>query len=63
MSSSGAKIPKFFTVQEVAEALGVWPRTVRRWIKNEKLAVHRFGGVVRIAEADFKAFLAAHRSP
>jgi excisionase family DNA binding protein len=57
----GGKIPKFFTVKQVAEALGVSSRTVRRWIKNEELAVHRFGGAVRVAEADLKAFLAAHR--
>jgi excisionase family DNA binding protein len=63
MSSSGAKSPKFLTVKQVAEALGVSPRTVWRWIKNEELTVHRFGGAVRVAEADFKAFLAAHRSP
>jgi len=61
MNSGGAKIPKFFTVKQVAEALGVSPRTVWRWIKNEELAVHRFGGAVRVAEADLKAFLATHR--
>jgi excisionase family DNA binding protein len=59
---SGARIPKFFTVEQVAEALDVDPRTVRRWIANRTLAVHRFGRrSVRIAEADLKAFLALHR--
>ena len=52
---------KFFTTTEVAERLGVATRTVRRWIKSGDLVVHRFGGVVRIAEGDLRAFLAAHR--
>jgi excisionase family DNA binding protein len=52
---------KFFTIAEVAEQLGVVTRTVRRWIKTGDLVVHRFGGVVRIAEGDLRTFLAAHR--
>ena len=36
-------------------------RTVRRWIEKELLIAHRIAGVVRIAEGDFRAFLAAHR--
>jgi excisionase family DNA binding protein len=62
MNSSAPKIPKFFTVKQVAEALGISPRTVWRWIKNRELAVHRFRGSVRVAETDLNAFLAAHRS-
>lgn len=52
---------KLFTIVEVAERLHVVTRTVRRWIKAGDLVVHRIGGVVRIAEADLKAFLALHR--
>ena len=55
-------LPSFYTIGQVAEALGVSSRTVRRWIANGALAVHRFdGAVVRIAERDFLAFLAVHR--
>ena len=61
MNDGGGKIPKFFTVNQIAEMLDISTRTVWRWIKSEALAVHRFGGVVRVAEADLKAFLAAHR--
>jgi excisionase family DNA binding protein len=61
MNSGGAKNPKFFTVKQIAEMLDVSTRTVRRWIESQALAVHRFGGVVRVADADLKAFLAAHR--
>jgi excisionase family DNA binding protein len=62
MNSGGAKSQKFFTVLQIAEMLDVSTRTVRRWIESEALAVHRFGGVVRVAEADLKAFLASHRA-
>jgi excisionase family DNA binding protein len=52
---------KFFTIADVAERLDVVTRTVRRWVKSGDLLVHRFGGVVRIAEGDLQAFLTAHR--
>jgi excisionase family DNA binding protein len=51
----------FFTIADVAERLHVSARTVRRWIEAGDLVVHRVGGIVRIAEADFRAFLALHR--
>jgi excisionase family DNA binding protein len=54
---------RFFTIREVAERLDVATRTVRRWIKSGDLVAHRFGGAVRIAESDLKAFLARHRDP
>jgi excisionase family DNA binding protein len=52
---------KFYTVDEVAGALGVSTRSVRRWIKRKKLVAHQFGAAVRIAESDLKAFVADHR--
>jgi excisionase family DNA binding protein len=52
---------KFFTIAEVAERLHVATRTVRRWIKNGDLVVHRVGGVVRVAESDLRTFLAMNR--
>jgi excisionase family DNA binding protein len=60
MRSSGAKSPRFFTRMQIAEMLDVDPRTVSRWIKSGALAAYRVRGVLRIAEADLKAFLAAH---
>jgi excisionase family DNA binding protein len=36
-------------------------RTVHRWIKNGKSVAHVFGGAVRIAETDHKAFVGTHR--
>jgi len=52
---------KFRTIAHVAEMLDVSTRTVRRWIADHELAVHRFGSAVRIADADLKVFLALHR--
>jgi excisionase family DNA binding protein len=52
---------KFLTIAQVAEILQVATRTVRRRIAAGELVAHRSGGVVRIAEADLRAFLAVHR--
>jgi excisionase family DNA binding protein len=58
---SGRSLPKYYSIKAVAEALDVSSRTVRRWIANGTLIVHRVDGVVRIAEGDLQAFLALHR--
>jgi excisionase family DNA binding protein len=57
----GRGLPQFYNVNEVAKAAAVSPRTVRRWVATGELVVHRLHGVVRIADADLKAFLAIHR--
>jgi excisionase family DNA binding protein len=57
----GGGLPRFYTIKTVADALEVSPRTVRRWIATGELNVYRVNGVVRIAEADLRAFLALHR--
>jgi len=54
-------LTKFYTVAQVADALGVSVRTVRRRIKSGDLVAHHFGTAVRIAEADLKAFIARKR--
>jgi excisionase family DNA binding protein len=59
--NSPRSLPSFYTIGQVAEALGVSTRTIRRWIAARALAAHRFHGVVRIAERDLNAFLAVHR--
>ena len=51
----------FYTIAEVAELLAVTTRTIRRWIKAGDLVAHRKGVVVRIADDDWRAFLALHR--
>jgi excisionase family DNA binding protein len=62
MKSERSNSPaKLLTIEEIAEYVGVCQRTVRRWIDKGLLAAHRFNGVVRVSEADFNSFLAAHR--
>ena len=51
----------FFTLAEVAQTLSLSERTIRRLIQDKKLVAHKFGGAVRIAEGDLKAFIAARR--
>ena len=52
---------KIYTIAQVAEFMGNHERTVRRWIKRGWLVAHRINRLVRISEADFLSFLAAHR--
>ena len=59
--SSAPPTLRFLSIGGVAECLDVSMRTVRRWIKAGSLPVHRVGGLVRISEADFAAFLALRR--
>lgn len=58
---SGSGLAKFYAIKTVADTLEVSTRTVRRWIARGELIVHRVNGVIRIAEADLRAFLALHR--
>ena len=53
---------KLFTIDEAAELLNISSRTVRRLAASGALPVHRFGRLVRIADVDIAAFLAANRS-
>lgn len=58
---SGNNLSKHYSIKAVAESLDVSTRTIRRWIANDELVVHRVNGVIRIAEDDLRAFLALHR--
>ncbi len=58
---SANSLPRYHAIKTVTDALDVSTRTVRRWIATGDLTVHRVNGVVRIAEADLRAFLALHR--
>jgi excisionase family DNA binding protein len=57
----GRQHTTFVAIADVAARLDVCERTVRRWIKARALPVHRIGGLVRVSEADFAAFLALRR--
>jgi excisionase family DNA binding protein len=53
---------RFFTMEQVADHLNLSKRSVQRFITGGLLPVHRFGGAVRISEADLRAFIAIHRA-
>jgi excisionase family DNA binding protein len=58
----GRPVTRLRTIDEAAELLNVSPRTVRRFIESGALPAHRLGRLVRIADPDLAAFLAANRS-
>jgi excisionase family DNA binding protein len=51
----------FLSIADVALLLDVSQKTVRRWIEKEQLPHRRLGGLIRIADADLRAFLAMRR--
>ena len=51
----------FSSIRKIAEKLYHSERQVRRWIADGDLPVHRFGRSVRVADADFEAFVASRR--
>jgi excisionase family DNA binding protein len=48
---------KFYTVQEIAQALQVTPQTVRTYIKQGKIKAQRIGRPLLITESSLKEFL------
>jgi excisionase family DNA binding protein len=54
-------LPRFYTIEQIAECVDASTRSVRRWIEKGLLVAHRINGLVRISEVDFQAFLVTHR--
>ena len=50
---------KFYTIPEVADALGVTPQTIRQYIKTGRLKAKRIGRPYFITEKSIKEFLEA----
>jgi excisionase family DNA binding protein len=61
MAVKPASVSKFYSVDDVADALGVHPKTVRRRITAGELRVHRIGRQIRISAEDFRAYVALRR--
>lgn len=61
-AQKGRPITKLRTIDETADLFNTSTRTVRRLIDSGALPVHRLGRLVRIADADIAAFLAANRT-
>jgi excisionase family DNA binding protein len=51
-------LQRFYSVQELAEMLGVHARTIYRAIVDGRLRACKVGSVWRVSDEDLKAFLA-----
>ncbi len=51
----------YFTVADVADRTRVSQRTVRKWVADKELPVHRFGHRIRISLRDLEMFERARR--
>ena len=51
----------YWTVEQIAERWQCSEKKVRRLIKKGELIAHRFGGQLRIAEADLRSYERLHR--
>lgn len=54
-------VTPLMTIKQVAEALNVDPKTVRRLIKSGEIISHRIGGQHRISAADYERYLSRQR--
>jgi excisionase family DNA binding protein len=52
---------KYLTIDQAADRLGMSARFVRRLVAERRIAFHRIGRSVRIAESDVSAFAASGR--
>ena len=48
---------KFYTIQETADALGVTPQTIRKYVKNGNLKSKRIGKPILITERNIREFI------
>ena len=48
----------YLKVANAATMIDVSPWTIRKWIKERRIRIYRFGGAVRIRESDLMAFAA-----
>ena len=46
----------YLRVADAAMLIDVSPWTIRKWIKERRIRIYRFGGAVRIRESDLLSF-------
>ena len=59
--SCAPSLPRMLTLAVVSDITGLSPSTLRRHIRLKRLAVHRIGGALRIAEPDLADWLGRQR--
>lgn len=60
---SDKNLPEFITKQLVADAYGVCPRTVDRWMRENLIPFWKIGGTVRFRLAEIEKALGLYRVP
>lgn len=63
MPAANQGVPALFTVDQVAEKLGVSTKQVRRLIESRELSHHRIGRLIRISDVDLMTFIRLRRVP
>ena len=58
---SATRAIELLTTADAADELQVSEKTIRRWINDGDLHVHRLGRAIRIARDDLTAFVTARR--
>ena len=48
---------RFYTVEEISDALDMHPKTVQRYIREGKIKATKVGKAWRVLEKDFRAFM------
>jgi excisionase family DNA binding protein len=61
MTGKPSRLSRFLSLKDVALALGVSIKSLRRWIDAGDLRVHRLGRQLRVSEEDLAAFLSQRR--
>lgn len=57
-----SRLPRLLPLPDVATALRVSVKTVRRWITQGELRIHTLGRQLRVSEEDLAAFITKRRS-
>ena len=56
-------LAKLLTIKDVAAHLSVSEKTIRRWIGDGSLVIHRLGRQIRVTEDDLGTFIKVRRAP
>lgn len=52
----------YYSVEQVADKLGVRPSTVRAWKREGRISCVKFGSLVRFTDNDINTFVASGRA-
>jgi excisionase family DNA binding protein len=63
MVVKGITQERLLTIEEAAEALGLKPPTIRKWVGQRRIGYHRLGRAFRISDAEIQRLLEAGSVP